>query len=253
MAGPFAFLVCLAGGALSCASGSASSDPQVDSGPPSDGAIPDATLDAQGDSPGQSSVDSTAPETTIGTDGGAGDADETGVDAPVDTGADANEDGGMDSGSTLDTGTIVDTGLPQAEAGLGSGPFMIANLSTGFVVDNSGGSSSSGNPVIQYNANGATNQAWSPVSVAGGAYLLINQKSSLALDVSGTSTDQATVTGSAAEQWTFFPAGTAGYYTITSGGGGGVLTSPSSTEGAQLAVSPGVGSPSQQWRLVPAQ
>jgi hypothetical protein len=159
----------------------------------------------------------------------------------------------MDSSSTLDTGTIVDTGSPEADAGLGSGPFMIANLSTGFVADNSGGSSSSGNPVIQYHANGGTNQAWSPVSVAGGAYLLINQNSNLALDLSGTSTDQATVTGSATQQWTFFPAGTAGYYTITSGGGGGVLTSPSSSEGAQLVVSPGVGSPSQQWRLVPAQ
>jgi hypothetical protein len=252
MAGPFAFLVCLASAAVSCASGSAGGDPQVDSGPPSDGTTPDATLDAQGDSPGESSVDSTAPETAIGTDGGAGDADETGVDASVDTGAEANEDGGMDSGSTLDTGIIVDTGAAEAEAGL-TGPFMIENLSTGFVVDNSGGSSSSGNPVIQYNANGGTNQAWSPVSVAGGAYMLINQNSNLALDVSGTSTDQATVTGKAAEQWTFFPAGTAGYYTITSGGGGGVLTSPSSTQGAQLVVSPGVGSPSQQWRLVPAQ
>jgi Ricin-type beta-trefoil lectin domain-like len=190
-----------------------------------------------------------APETASG----AGDADETGADASDDTGADANEDGGTDSGSTLDTGTVVDTGSPATEAGLGSGPFQIVNLSTGLVIDNSGGSGSSGNPVIQYAANGGTNQAWSPVSVAGGAYLLVNQKSSLALDLSGTSTVQATVTGSATQQWTFFPAGTAGYYTITSGGGAGVLTSPSSSQNVQLVVSPGVGSPSQQWRLVPAQ
>jgi hypothetical protein len=185
-------------------------------------------------------------------DAGAGDADETGIDAPADGIADAGGDGGMDSGSTLDTGTIVDTGAPEAEAGLGSGPFQIVNLSSGLVIDDSGGSSSSGNPVIQYTANGGTNQAWHPVSVAGGAYMLINQSSNLALDLSGMSTVQATVAGGPTQQWTFFPAGTTGYYTITSGGGGGVLTSPSS-QSVQLVVSPGVGSPAQQWRLVPAQ
>jgi len=248
MAGAVALVACLTAGALSCASGTAGDGNPPDAGPPSDGTTADTTLDVQGDSPGESSVDSTAPETASAVEAGAGDADETGVDAPI-----ANDGGGMDSSSTLDTGVVLDTGAPEVEAGLGSGPFQIVNLGTGFVVDDSGGHTNPGNPVIQYQANGGTNQAWSPVSVAGGAYLLINQNSNLALDLSGTTVDQGTVSGGATQQWTFFPAGTAGYYVITSGGGGGVLTSPSSNQGDQLVVNPGVGSPSQEWRLVPAQ
>jgi hypothetical protein len=213
---------------------------QPDAGPPSDGSTPDATLDSSNDAPSEAAVDSSLPDAASAPESGAGDADETGSgDAPVDTSGGGSEGGGMDAG------------MPEAEAGL-SGTFTIVNHETGWLVDNSGGSSSPGNPVIQYPANGGTNQEWTVLTVSGAAVLLFNKQSNLVLDVSGTNVDQAAViSGRTTQEWMFSPSGSAGYYTITSVGGGGVLTSPNSSQAAQLVVSVGNGGPSQEWQLVP--
>jgi hypothetical protein len=247
MAGPFALLVCLAAGAASCASGAAGGDTQPDAGPPSDAATPDATLDSSSDAPGEAAVDSSLPETAPVIESGAGDADETGTgDASVDSITGGNDGGGMDS-TTLETGS----GMDAAEAGP-SGTFNIVNHETGWLVDNSGGSGSPGNPVIQWPANMGPNQEWTTLAVSGGAVLLFNKQSNLVLDVSGGNVDQASVvSGSTTQEWRFTPSGSAGYYTITSVGGGGVLTSPSSTQGAQLVINVGNGGLAQEWQLVP--
>jgi hypothetical protein len=253
MAGLFTTLVVFMAGAVSCASGSAGGDPQPDGGPPSDGATPDATLESSSDAPGEAAVDSSLPEAAPVVEGGAGDADETGAgDASLDTGEGGNDGGGMDSTTPVDTGTGMDAAM-DAEAGI-SGTFTIVNHSTGYLVDNAGGSTSSGTSVIQWQLDvpAATNQQWTSVAVSGGAVLLFNKLSNLVLDVSGMKVDQASVVGgSTTQEWTFTPSGTAGYYTITSVGGGGVLTSPSPSEGAQLVINVGTGSPSQEWQVVP--
>lgn len=128
--------------------------------------------------------------------------------------------------------------------------YTIVNHKTGWVVDVDGQSTAAGAAVIQWPANGGLNQEWRLGAGAGGGFVLQNANSNLVLGVAASGADQETPSGASAQTWTF-GAAPAGYYTITSGGGG-VLTSPSSTQGDTLTVAAAVaGDDSQEWSLAP--
>jgi hypothetical protein len=131
--------------------------------------------------------------------------------------------------------------------------YAIVNHQTGWVVDVNAQSTMTGATVIQWPANGGNNQAWLFTPAAGGGFVLRNANSGLALDVAMAGADQATPSGAASQTWTLKPAASPGYYTITSGAGGGVLASPSSTQGAQLVVAAASGgaAAAQEWMLAP--
>jgi hypothetical protein len=126
--------------------------------------------------------------------------------------------------------------------------YTLVNHQTGWLVDVNGQSTTAGATVIQWDANGGTNQSWRMVA-SGGGFRLVNGNSNLVLGVGSTGADQETPSGAVTQTWTVKPA-SAGYYTLTSGGGGGVLASPSATKGAELVVvAPQSGSAAQEWAL----
>jgi hypothetical protein len=127
--------------------------------------------------------------------------------------------------------------------------YVIQNHQTGWVVDVFAQSTTSGAAVDQWPANGGGNQQWIFTPAPGGAFVLRNANSNLALDVVGGNADQATPSGAASQTWTLKAAASAGYYTFTSGAGG-LLESPSSTQGATLTAGAATGTAAQEWTLV---
>jgi hypothetical protein len=101
-----------------------------------------------------------------------------------------------------------------------------------------------------------TNVAW-PSGVANGTYEITNLNSALALDAfnqgtaPGTLIDQYTWNDGENQQWTVTSVGS-GEYTIVGVQSGLYVTSPSSTEGAQLELEPASGTSSQLWVISPA-
>ena len=101
-----------------------------------------------------------------------------------------------------------------------------------------------------------TNVTW-PSGVANGTYEINNLNSALALDAVGAGTspgtlvDQATWTGAGNQLWTVTSVGS-GEYTVVGVQSGLYVTSPSSTEGAQLELEPASGTSSQLWTITPA-
>ncbi|MFI9787286.1 RICIN domain-containing protein [Kitasatospora sp. NPDC051984] len=123
----------------------------------------------------------------------------------------------------------------------------------GTALDDSGGSTAPGNPLITWPSTGAANQQWKFVQQTPGSYELVNGKSGLCADVSGGSSspgatlDQWTCTGNANQLWTFtqLPGGA---YTVTSVRSGLVLTAPAAT-GSTVTQELYTGSAAQQWTL----
>jgi hypothetical protein len=101
-----------------------------------------------------------------------------------------------------------------------------------------------------------TNVSW-PSGIANGVYAITNLKSALVLDAvssgtsAGTLIDQNTATGNQNQQWAVISIGN-GEYNIVGVQSGLYLTSPSSTEGAQLELEPASGSSSQEWVITNA-
>ena len=156
------------------------------------------------------------------------------------------------SGSAITLATLDCTSNAQqwslTAAPTPNATYVIINHQTGWAVDVNAGSTVTGATVLQWPAHGGANQQWRFAPAAGGGFILRNGNSNLALDVVTGGADQATPSGAATQTWTLKNAASAGYYTLTSGGGG-VLGSPSATQGAQLSVGPATGGAAQEWML----
>jgi arabinogalactan endo-1,4-beta-galactosidase len=97
--------------------------------------------------------------------------------------------------------TAVDTGNPNLSqqwiiTSNNDGYFQIASLNPGpgnttNVLDDSGGSSSSGNAIVQSLADGSAEQEWDVVSASGGYFNVVNHLSGLVLDTNGGTGTQA--------------------------------------------------------------
>jgi hypothetical protein len=160
---------------------------------------------------------------------------------------------GAASGSAVSLAPLDCTANAQewsvAAAPTNGATYTIKNHKTGWLVDINQASTSPGALAIQWPSNGGSNQEWRLGFVAGGG-ILTNANSNLVLGVGSSGADQETPAGTASQTWTLGAAVSAGYYTIASVGGAGVLTSPSSSQGDQLTVTPPAsGDPSQEWML----
>ncbi len=242
--------VCVSTCSLACASGSTTGDTPDGSAAP-DSTSPESSSDDAGDALGDAMFDSTvAPADDGGSESSASDdAGEGGSDGGV-GGDSGSEAGAMDSSLSPDTGT-QDASHAEAGPSLNGGTYHLVNAATGFVADVYNQSTSSGVEVIQYHANGGSNQQWTFVISTGGAYQLFNKNSNLLLDTTGTSVIQATPSGGASQRWVVAPGSSAGFYVLTSGGGMGALSAQGSSEGAQLLVQPPNGTTTQEWQLTP--
>ena len=113
--------------------------------------------------------------------------------------------------------TAVDNGSPPFSqqwqiASNGTGFFQVASLNPGQggtvnVLDDSGGSNSAGNPVVQSLANGSQEQQWDVVSTGNGYFNFKNRLSGLVLDVnaSGAAVQQTAASSSQTQQWQIVP------------------------------------------------
>jgi hypothetical protein len=135
--------------------------------------------------------------------------------------------------------------------------YKILNKNSGKAVDVSGGSTSAGANVIQWNDTGAQNQHWRWVPVGDGSYEIVNQTSGQLLDVtSGSTADGATVVqqpdnNGASQHWTLVATGN-GYYKIKNVNSGKLLavSGSSTTAGAQLVQTTDTNAASQLWQAV---
>jgi hypothetical protein len=135
--------------------------------------------------------------------------------------------------------------------------YKILNKNGGKAVDVSGGSTSAGASVIQWNDTGAQNQHWRWVPVGDGSYEIVNQTSGQLLDVtSGSTADGATVVqqpdnNGASQHWTLVATGN-GYYKIKNVNSGKLLavSGSSTTAGAQLVQTTDTNAASQLWQAV---
>lgn len=123
--------------------------------------------------------------------------------------------GSNQSGAQLST--LADSGSPGPSqqwqiTSNGDGFFRIASLNPGpgstvNVLDDSNGSSSAGNPVLQSEANGSQGQEWDVASAGNGYFNLTNRQSTLVLDLnsSGFAVQQAQNSAAQTQQWQIVP------------------------------------------------
>jgi arabinogalactan endo-1,4-beta-galactosidase len=119
--------------------------------------------------------------------------------------------GSNQAGAQLNT--AVDNGNPGLTqqwtiTSTNSGYFQIASLNPGAagttsVLDDSGGSSGTGNPVVQSLANGSQEQEWDVVSEGNGYFNFVNRLSGLVLDLNGSgfAVQQSLSPNSQTQQW----------------------------------------------------
>lgn len=113
--------------------------------------------------------------------------------------------------------TVADDGSPATSeqwriTSNGNGFFQIASVDPGpgatvNVLDDSGGSSSTGNPVVQSLANGSQEQEWDLVSAGNGFFNFKNRASGLVLDLdkSGLAVQQTQSANTSTQQWQIIP------------------------------------------------
>ncbi|MFD8387118.1 RICIN domain-containing protein [Streptomyces sp. NPDC059679] len=133
--------------------------------------------------------------------------------------------------------------------------YKVLNKNGGRAIDVSGGSTSAGANVIQWNDTGAQNQRWRWVAVGDRSYEIVNQNSGLLLDVTnGSEADGATIVqraddNGASQHWTLVADGN-GYYKIKNVNSGKLLAVSNSTAGTQLVQTTDTNADSQLWRAV---
>lgn len=152
--------------------------------------------------------------------------------------------------------SITDTSQQFTEVSEGSGWYELKNVNSGLVLDDSALGTSNGTPIIQYQANGGSNQMWKiqPVTSFGGPTEIQCVISGDVLDVSGASTtDGASVIqypyqGHNNQLWTFTPT-SMGYYEIVNLNSGQQLNvnGNSYAYGASIIQWPGGAQSADQW------
>ncbi|MER7674438.1 RICIN domain-containing protein [Kitasatospora sp. NPDC096128] len=174
------------------------------------------------------------------------------------------------SGTTADVGWLnswsLDTsaGTWTANASLPpTGSRTLTNANSSMLMDDSGASTADGSPIVQWPANGGTNQQWTLQQVSGNTYTVVNRLSGKCLDTAGhamaagTRLVQWTCTpGSPTQQWTTDavgnytdPANSA--FALKNLAAGLVIDVPgnSTTQGTTLALWDSNGGRNQSWQV----
>ncbi len=176
-------------------------------------------------------------------------------------------------------GTVTDSSYAGGQIGLGTvgytaaqyadlsvtpgttaslaGTYQLVNANSGKVLDASGAGTADGTPIIQWGANGGTNQQWTLTPTGDGYYTITGVASGKALDVPkadtlpGTQLDLWTGNGGANQQWLLAPSD-GGRYTVESRATGDFLdvSGASTADGTQVIQWNRTGGANQQWQLV---
>jgi arabinogalactan endo-1,4-beta-galactosidase len=116
-----------------------------------------------------------------------------------------SQGGSSASGASLDAAS--DTGSANLYqqwliSSNGDGYFRVTNVNSADVLDDSNGSTSAGNPVVQSSANAAQEQEWDVVTAGGGYFNIVNRASGLVLDINGgLAVQQTLVSSTLSQQW----------------------------------------------------
>ncbi len=138
-----------------------------------------------------------------------------------------------------------------------AGVFEIQSQESGLALDVSGGSTTNGATVIQWQSGGNSNQAWNFIPTSDGYYQIKNAYSGLDLNVAGAAKES----GAKIVQWTFGTEGNdqwlpvrqaEGSYTFSNRNSSLLLDNPGgSTQGAQLDQANASQGANQKFKLVP--
>jgi hypothetical protein len=147
-----------------------------------------------------------------------------------------------------------DANLTLKAAIVSNSIYTIQNRNSGKFLDVNGGSTADGAAIIQYYANGSSNQKWQFISVGSGYYKIKNMKSGKFMDIEGASTAdgakniQWSDNGGINQQWLLVSAGS-GYYKIKNRKSGKVLdiSGASKADGAADIQWTDNGGTNQQW------
>ena len=135
-----------------------------------------------------------------------------------------------------------------------SGTYTITCMGSNFVLDDPGASKTSGIQIIQYAADGATDEQWSFTYNGSGYYTVKNVSSGLYLASSGGSSDaleQRTVDGGTDELWQLIASGN-GYYLVNESTGTNANNPGNSqTEGTGMILWAIDASVNSVWSLAP--
>ena len=176
------------------------------------------------------------------------------------------------SGTTVNVGwqnswsLDVTTGALESESSnpASGSTYTLTDGKSGYVMDVSGASTSTGADIIQWASNGGTNQEWKLNQVSGTSdvFTLTSVKSGLCLDVpnssatEGVQLDQWTCNGGTNQQWALDPVGSYGtsgdaVYQLTSLESGYTVENEnnSTTEGSAIDQWPSNGGSNQDWTL----
>ncbi|MGW6912897.1 RICIN domain-containing protein [Kitasatospora sp. NPDC054939] len=127
-------------------------------------------------------------------------------------------------------------------------------VTSGKALDDPNHSRVTGTPLITWSTNGGANQNWVFTRQTDGSYRIVNGLSNLCMDVSGGSTTagarviQATCADTSSQRWLVTPA-TGGASRITSQKSSLLLTTASTTNGAQVTQQADNGSALQRWTI----
>ena len=151
----------------------------------------------------------------------------------------------------------VDAFTEIVDAASASRTLKLTSVNSGLVADVSGGSTTAGAAVLQWNSNGGNNQKWVVKPVGNGYVKLLNLNSGLALDTAGGSGSAGTQVvqnvdnGAYSQQWKLVATPTG--YSIQARGSrlyldvSGASTSP----GAALTIWTNTGGSNQRWLVAP--
>lgn len=138
-----------------------------------------------------------------------------------------------------------------------AGTYQLVNANSGKLLDASGAGTADGTPVIQWGANGGTNQQWKLTATGDGYYTITGVAGGKALDLPDVSTLPGTqlnlwgANGGTNQHWLLAPSD-GGRYVIESRATGDVLdvSNAARTDGAKVIQWYRTGGTNQQWQLV---
>jgi Pectate lyase superfamily protein/Ricin-type beta-trefoil lectin domain-like len=141
------------------------------------------------------------------------------------------------------------TPVPSPTGPLADGTYSVANQFSGLILDDPAFSVSSGTQMIQWPANGGSNQKWTFTNNGSGQYTIANAFSGLYLtDASGKLT-QAALSNAANQLWTV--KANNGVYTLTNNASGKVVDDPgfNTAAGTGIVTWSANGGANQNWTI----
>ncbi|MFF2040869.1 RICIN domain-containing protein [Kitasatospora sp. NPDC058170] len=139
------------------------------------------------------------------------------------------------------------------------GTYTLVNADSGKLLDASGLGTADGTPVIQWGANGGSNQQWRLKSAGDGYYTATGVGSGKVLAITdnsvvpGARLNLRTGDGSTAQQWLVAPSDAGGYILESRWDGQLADSGGSKTNGAKVFQDRANGKAQQRWKLVPVR